>query len=133
MKVSSGFNVTLWNPVSADNPKEGPTLSRIEISKEFTGDSITGESKGEGLFCGMNDPEAGAGYLVNERFEGILDGRSGSFVMQHGGLMGPDIEPHTFGSIVPGSGTGQLKGISGSIEIVRSEGGMHELYVEYNY
>ena len=54
----------------------------------------------------MNDPEVGAGYVVSERVTGQLGDRSGSFVIQHGGVMGPGLAPRTFGHVVPGSGTG---------------------------
>ena len=114
--ATSSFDVTRWDPAEADNPDEGPQLSRIVVGKTFTGD-FAGEGLGEGLFCGMDDPSAGAGYLVSERLTGQLEGRSGSFVIQHGGLMGPGIAPHTFGNVVPGSGTGELARLSGTVEI----------------
>lgn len=114
--ATSSFDVTRWDPAEADDPDEGPQLSRIVVGKTFTGD-FAGEGLGEGLFCGMDDPSAGAGYLVSERLTGQLEGRSGSFVIQHGGLMGPGIAPHTFGNVVPGSGTGELAGLSGTVEI----------------
>jgi hypothetical protein len=65
----------------------------------------------------MNNPSAGAGYLVSERLIGQLEGHPGSFVVQHGGLMSPDTTPQTFGNIVPGSGTGELTGLTGTVEI----------------
>jgi len=112
----STFDVTRWDPADADEPEAGPELSRITIGKTFTGD-FEGTGLGDGLFCGMSDPKAGAGYLVSERLIGQLDGRSGSFVIQHGGLMSPDTPPRTFGNIVPGSGTGELAGLTGTVEI----------------
>lgn len=55
---------------------------------------------------------AGSGYVASERVIGLLDGRDGSFVIQHGGLADGD-DMSTFGTIVPHSGTGELAGISG--------------------
>lgn len=112
----SSFEVTRWDPADADAPEAGPQLSRIVVGKAFTG-AFEGTGLGEGLFCGMNDPSSGAGYLVSERLVGQLEGRAGSFVIQHGGLMGPDVPPRTFGNVVPGSGTGELAGLSGTVEI----------------
>lgn len=42
-----------------------------------------------------------------------LGGRAGTFVVQHGGLAHTDGSLSTFGTVVPGSGTGELAGISG--------------------
>ncbi len=114
--ATSTFDVTRWDPADADDPAEGPQLSRVTIGKAFKGD-FEGEGLGEGLFCGMSDPKAGAGYLVSERLTGQLEGRAGSFVVQHGGLMAPDTPPRTFGNIVPGSGTGELAGLTGTVEL----------------
>ncbi|MEO0556649.1 MAG: DUF3224 domain-containing protein [Bacteroidota bacterium] len=115
----SSFEVTRWDPAESDSPEAGPALSRITIGKTFTGD-FEGTGLGDGLFCGMEEPGNGAGYLVSERLIGQLEGRSGSFVIQHGGLIGPGVPPTTFGNVVPGSGTGELAGLSGTVEI--SEG-----------
>ena len=114
--VTASFDVTGWDPAGSDAPETGPELSRIGLEKTFTG-AFEGTSTGEGLFCGMADPSAGAGYVVSERLTGQLEGRSGSFVVQHGGLMAPGEPPRSFGNIVPGSGTDELTGITGTMEI----------------
>lgn len=44
---------------------------------------------------------------------GRLDGNEGTFVIQHGGLAHTDGTMSTYGTIVPGSGTGALAGIVG--------------------
>ncbi|WP_245716762.1 DUF3224 domain-containing protein [Nocardia mikamii] len=72
-----------------------------------------GEIEGTGVVHVLTaQGEAGGGYVASERVEGTLDGRAGTFVIQHGGLAdGTDLS--SFGSIVPGSGTGELAGIRG--------------------
>ena len=124
--ATAPFDVTRWDPAEADEPDTGPELSRITIGKTFTGD-FEGTGLGDGLFCGMSAPRDGAGYLVSERLTGQLEGRTGTFVIQHGGLMGPATPPRTFGNIVPGSGTGELAGISGTVEITDN----HTLVLTY--
>ncbi len=114
-RATAPFDVTGWEGTAYDEPAEGPHLSRVAIRKAFRGD-LEGESAGEGLFCGMNDPTAGAGYLVSERFVGRLGGRSGTFVLQHGGIAAPGSAPRQFGHVVPGSGTGELAGLRGTAE-----------------
>ena len=127
MTATATFDVTGWDPAGSDSPEAGPALSRIAIRKAFRG-GFEGEGRGEGLFCGMDAPDVGAGYVVSERLVGRLDGRAGTFVIQHGGLMGPGVPPRTFGNVVPGSGTGELEGLTGTVEI--GEG--HTLTLTYD-
>ncbi len=69
------------------------------------------------------------GYVALERFHGKLDGRSGSFVMQHSGTMSPgSMEIKVI--VTPGSGTGELEDISGTLEI-RREGKQHFYTLQY--
>ncbi|WP_412069767.1 DUF3224 domain-containing protein [Rubrivirga sp. IMCC43871] len=126
MIATATFDVTAWEPAGADTPEAGPALSRVRIEKAFEGD-VTGTSTGEGLFCGAGDPAAGAGYVVSERITGAIGEREGSFVIQHGGLMGPGLAPHTFGHVVPGSGTGDLAGLAGTVEIGQTDDGTHTM------
>lgn len=121
MTVTSTFSVTGWDATPTDTPEAGPDLSRVAITKSFEGD-VVGTGAGEGLFCGMGAPEAGAGYVVSERVVGRIGEREGTFVIQHGGLMGPGVAAHTFGSVVPGSGTGDLAGIAGTVKIAQADG-----------
>ncbi|MEM8601876.1 MAG: DUF3224 domain-containing protein [Bacteroidota bacterium] len=131
MKAVANFDVTGWDPTASDEPDVGPAMSRVRIRKTFHGGDLAGESEGEGLFCGMDDPEAGAGYVVSERVAGRLGSRAGSFVIQHGGLMGPGLAPRTFGHVVPGSGTGELVGLTGEVEIQQTEDGTHTITLHY--
>ena len=133
MKATATFDVTGWEPASSDQPDAGPEMSRVVIRKSFQKGDIEGESEGEGLFCGMSDPGAGAGYVVSERVTGRLGNREGSFVIQHGGLMGPGMAPRTFGHVVPGSGTGDLTGLAGEVAIERTDDGEHTMLLDYHF
>ena len=64
-------------------------------------------------------------------FEGSVDGRSGSFVYQHGELhVGGKVKP--FGFIVTGSGTGALKGIEGDVSITVSADWVHTITLNWD-
>ena len=98
---------------------EENSLGRMSIDKQFHGD-LEGTSKGEMLTAG--DPAKGsAGYVAEERFTGALHGRSGSFSLQHNATMDKGAF-HLNVIVVPGSGTGQLAGISGTMNIIIKEG-----------
>jgi hypothetical protein len=106
-------------------PAEG--LSRYSIDKQFHGD-LEATTKGE-MFSG-GDPKAGAaGYVAIEVVTGTLAGKHGSFALQHFATMDKN-GPKMTVSIVPGSGTGELKGIAGAFTI-KIEGGQHSYDMEY--
>jgi hypothetical protein len=105
---------------------DGAEVSRVHISRTFTGD-LDGESTAELLIA---KSEGGGGYVGHDRITGTLGGRTGGFVFQHTGLMGPAGVTNT-GVIVPGTGTGELAGISGDGTMLADEDGNHTLALEY--
>lgn len=60
--------------------------------------------------------EGSAAYVAVERISGALDGRSGSFLTQHNGVMDRGT-PTLFLTVVPDSGTGALEGLRGRMAI----------------
>ncbi len=89
-------------------------LGRMSIDKQFHG-SLDAASKGEML--SVLDKEKGSGgYVALERVTGTLEGRSGSFVLQHSATMDRG-KPTLSVTVVPDSGTGELTGITGSMRI----------------
>jgi hypothetical protein len=98
-------------------PAEG--LSRFSIDKQIQGD-LQASSKGE-MFSG-GDPQQGmAGYVAIEVVTGTLNGKSGSFALQHAATMDQN-GPKMSVVVVPGSGTGELKGLAGTFEIQIAKG-----------
>jgi len=106
-------------------PAEG--LGRFSIDKEIHGD-LEATTKGE-MFSG-GDPKSGsAGYVAIEVVTGTLAGKTGSFALQQMATMsasGMKMEV----VVVPGSGTGELKGIAGTFVITIAEG-KHSYDLEY--
>ena len=93
-------------------PAEG--LSRYSADKQIHGD-LEATSKGEMLSGG--DPKKGeAGYVAMEVITGTLNGKHGSFALQHSATMEQNGSKMSV-IVVPGSGTGELKGISGTFTI----------------
>jgi hypothetical protein len=112
------FDVKM-TPLPADDATTGTSIGRYALDKQFHGD-IEGASKGEMLSAG--DPSKGsAGYVAIEHITGTLHGHTGSFALQHNGSMNQG----TFlleVTVVPGTGTGELTGISGTMKIIISAG-----------
>lgn len=90
-------------------------MSRMTLLKVFRGDM---EGAGRGAMLTPTTPvEGSAGYVAVDRVEGELEGCSGSFLLQHHGIM-TGIEQSLTVTVVPDSGTGELEGIAGEMEIV---------------
>ena len=113
-KATAEFAITSWEAAPCDEVVPGPKMTRTVVKKTFIG-ALTGASVAELLTC---ESESGsAGYVAMERVDGSLDGRAGTFVIQHGGLYDAATgEATPYGAIVPGSATGELAGLRGSAE-----------------
>jgi hypothetical protein len=105
---------------------DGAEVSRVHISRTFSGD-LEGSSTAELLIA---KSEGGGGYVGHDRITGTLQGKSGAFVFQHTGLMGPDGVTNT-GTVVPGTGTGELSGITGNGAMLADADGNHTLTLDY--
>jgi hypothetical protein len=116
--ASGTFDVKLSKEPLA-NPDADPTLGRMTIDKTFSGD-LQGTSKGEMLMAGSAE-RGSAGYVAIERVTGTLRGRSGSFVLQHMGVMNRGT-PQLTVTVVPDSGTGELAGLAGTLDIKITDG-----------
>lgn len=117
-RIVGSFEITGWDETVYEEPPEGPKLTRATVKKRFAGE-IKGDSTAELLTA---QGEQGRGYLASERFVGSILGRSGTVVFQHGGLADEE-SASTFGSVVPGSGTGELEGLAGSLTYSHDESG----------
>ncbi len=121
-RASGQFRVDL-QPLAADDE----IIGRMRMVKTFTG-SLTGESVGQMLSVGTLI-EGSAAYVVIERVSGVLDGRRGTFVLQHSAVLRRG-ETRLEVGLVPDSGTDELLGISGTFRIY--ELGSHHHY-EFDY
>ena len=114
-------------PLPADQAPADSSIGRYSLDKQYHG-ALAGSAKGEML--GAGNPATGtAGYVAMEQVSGTLDGRKGSFALQHFGTMqSGKLELRV--TIVPGSGTGELHGIAGSMIIAMADG-KHSYTLDY--
>jgi hypothetical protein len=96
-----------------------PLFGRMTIDKVFHGE-LSGTSQGQMLSAGTSVPNS-AGYVAIEKVTGTLHGKRGSFVLQHNATMNRG-EGNLNILVVPDSGTEELTGLSGNLEIIRKEG-----------
>jgi hypothetical protein len=128
MRASGTFDVKLA-PVGNDSVPEGPNMGRLSIDKIFKGD-IDGVSKGEMITAAGITVKESAAYSAVERVTATLHGKKGSFALQHTGVMDRG-KPSLTITVVPDSGTGELTGLTGKLDII-IEGKEHRYVFEYS-
>ena len=126
MQAKGTFEVRVV-PLAADEGTDTGGFGRLSIDKTFSGD-LTGTSKGQmvGAFTAV---EGSAGYVALERVTGTLNGRKGSFILQHSGSMSKGTQ-NIVVTVVPDSGTEELTGLAGTMQII-IEGKKHSYLFEY--
>ena len=110
-----------------DDPAETASVGRMSIDKQFHGD-LEAHSKGQ-MLAFSSSVKGSAGYVAMERVTGTLHGRTGSFVLQHTGTMTRGTPSLTI-TVVPDSGTDQLAGLTGKMDIIIADG-KHSYDFEY--
>ncbi|HEX8500572.1 MAG TPA: DUF3224 domain-containing protein [Pyrinomonadaceae bacterium] len=116
-RASGTFEVKLSPQV--DGEEGGACLGRLLIDKRFGGD-LEARSRGQ-MLAFRAAVEGSAGYVALEHVEGTLAGRAGGFVLQHSGTMERGAQALSV-TVVPDSGTGELKGLAGRMQITVADG-----------
>lgn len=125
--VSGEFNVNLAPIEGYASGQNCVNLGRMSIDKTFKG-SLNATSQGE-MLSAMTPTQGSAGYVAIEQVIGELDGKKGSFVLQHFGTMDKGQDSLIL-NVIPDSGTNELEGLTGSMKI-RIEQGIH--YYDFEY
>lgn len=123
--ASGPFDVKV---IPQDDKSDDPLLARMTLDKQYHGD-LDGTGKGQ-MLTASTDVKGSGAYVAIEKVTGTLNGRAGTFVLQHSGTMTNNAPQLTI-TVVPDSGTGELKGISGKMTIIVAAGGKHSYDFEY--
>jgi hypothetical protein len=118
------FDVKMTPQTSAD---KDAVVGKYSLDKKFIGD-LEGTSQGEMLAIGTA-VEGSAGYVAMEKITATLNGRKGTFALQHSGTMTRGAGQLTI-TVVPDSGTGELAGLSGRMDIKIADG---KHYYDFEY
>jgi Protein of unknown function (DUF3224) len=129
--MTNTFTMKTWDETIVSGPENGPRFAHAHATFDYAG-IIEGSSTGDSLLYYAAEGYDGGGQTAPgfERIEGSVDGRKGSFVLRHevgygaAGVHGRFI-------VVPGSGTGELAGLSGSGTISGASDIMHYTF-EYS-
>ena len=117
--IKGSFDVKVL-PQELVSPADLPGMGRMSIDKQFHGE-LDATSKGE-MLSAMTATKGSAGYVAIERVSGTLQGKKGTFVLQHSATMTRGV-PALSIIVVPDSGTEELTGLHGTmgIDIVGKE------------
>ena len=129
MQALGNFTVKSWDEKTYDEPEGGIKLNKATVTYTYEGD-IVGESLGDSLLA--YPTENTSTYVGLERITGTVGGKKGSFVLYGSGSYdGTTARNET--TIVPGSGTGELRGISGTARMEAGHGSTGTLTLEYEF
>jgi hypothetical protein len=117
------FTIEDWEPHAVDEFSPDLALGRVSFRKTYKGDDLVGTAVATMLNCGQ------VAYTAMERITGALAGRTGSFVLMHGATA--DTAGAT-GAVVPGSGTDELVGLTGTVSIRHEDGGGPVLVLDWS-
>ncbi len=123
-KATGPFDVKMVPQSAADAP-----VGRFALDKKYQGD-LEGTGSGE-MLTGMTAVPGSAGYVAIEKITGTLAGRRGSFHLQHSGTMTRG-QPALVITVIPDSGTGELTGLTGRMDIQIARDGSHSYTFSYS-
>lgn len=125
--AQGSFDITATREPPYDSA-DGLVLARTSFAKTFEGE-LEATSTVQMLSAG-GPVQGSAVYVALERVQGKLGGRSGNFVLAHYGVMNRG-EPRLTLEVAPDSGTGELVGLTGRMQIEIKPGGAHFYRFEY--
>ncbi len=128
-RATGTFAIETWDEKPYEE-QEGARLARTSVSKTFHGD-IEGESTAE-LLMAYAAVEGSAAYVGFERIVGHVHGRPGSFVLHHTATGVRGTRSASW-SVVPDSGTDELRGLHGDARISVEPDGGHSFTLDYDF
>jgi len=117
-------------PLEPGGAMAGLPFGRRAIAKRFEG-PLEATSRGE-MMTWMSPVQGSAGYVAIEWVTGTLEGRRGSFALQHSSVMRRGAPVQSV-QVVPDSGTEELAGLTGQMRMVLDPGVDHHYEFEFGW
>jgi hypothetical protein len=117
--MNGTFQITGWDETPYDEGEGGDKKSHAKITQSYSG-AIEGSSELQYLMSYQS--ESSAVFVGFEVVTGKIDGKTGSFTIQHNGKFENGVASSNF-VIVPNSASGGLVNIEGSGSFVSGESG----------
>ena len=127
-RAEGTFDVKV-TPATVADLAQAAGVGAMSIEKQYRGDL---EATGQGEMLHAATEVKGSGvYVAIEKVSGTLASRRGTFLLQHSGTMRRG-EPQLTVTVVPDSGTGELAGLTGRMNIIIADG-KHSYELEYDF
>jgi hypothetical protein len=123
------FELQSWEENAYLELEDGAKLTRASVAQRFSGD-LVGEGSVEWLMCYADDGTAR--FVGLQRFSGRLGDRSGSFVLETQGTFDGTKAEGSW-SVVPRSGTDELRGITGRGSFAAPHGPKADVEFDYDF
>jgi len=127
--ANARFAIKEWNEQPYGEGPDLPKLTRASVAKTLTGD-IEGDGRVEYLM--MYRADGSASFVGFERVDGRLHGKAGTFVLQRTGTFEAGLAKEAY-TVVPGSGTGALRGLRGGGTSAVGHGMEHPFALTYEF
>jgi len=127
MNASMSLNPTSWDEKPYVEFQDGRKMTRAAVIYAYDGD-LRGEGNVDYLM--VYDTNGSAHFVGLERVTALLGGKQGTFVARHVGTFEGKVAK-TAWSIVPASGTGALKNVTGEGNFSVEGPGPHTVSFEY--
>jgi Protein of unknown function (DUF3224) len=125
--ANARFAIKSWDEKPFNEGQDVAKLTRASVTKTYTGD-IMGEGQVEYLMMYRSD--GSATFVGLERVVGRIAGKAGSFVLQRTGVFeGGQAKESYF--VIPGSATGDLRGLVGEGRSAVGHGMEHPFTLHY--
>jgi len=126
-EATATFTVESWDEAPWDEQADLPKLTRATVEKSLSGDL---EGTSTTVWLMSYGADGSADFVGIERVKCTVGGRAGSFVLQHIGRF-DDGAARASLVVIPGSGTGDLSGLSGEGSFVADPNGSITLELSF--
>jgi len=126
--ANARFSISAWDEKPYSEGQDLPKLTRASVRKTFSGD-IEGEGQVEYLMMYRSD--GSAAFVGLERIVGRIGGKAGTFVLQRIGMFESGHAKESY-SVIPGSATGELRGLVGDGTSALSHGSEYPFTLNYD-
>jgi hypothetical protein len=128
-RATGSFQITTWEEQTYQELGAGAKLTHASVTQCFSGD-IEGVGTVEFL---LMYPDSTCAYFAGmQRVVGTLNGLSGSFVLQTNGTYA-DGKAGADWFVVPGSATGELRGLQGNGGFAPASGSKVPVTLNYDF
>jgi Protein of unknown function (DUF3224) len=125
--ANARFAIKKWDEKPYSEGQDLPRLTKASVTKTFTGDI---EGEGHVQYLMMYRDDGSATFVGLERVVGRIGARSGTFVLQRLGVFESGQAKESY-SVIPGSGTGDLRGLRGDGSSAVGHGSEHPFTLNY--